>query len=107
MMICCCRKRFATAVSSATLRPGITDRMVFFCGVCTLKQAGDTEGEQRSGHGSCGDSHRHHQQHVLRDSEACRPSLKPFPEVAPAASTMGMRLPLKDIQVTRSQLSFH
>lgn len=36
---------------------------------------------------------RHHQQHVLWDSDACRPSLKPFPVAAPAASTAGIRLP--------------
>lgn len=64
-------------------------------GVCELKQAEDTEGKQRSGHRSCGNSHRHHQQHVLRDSEAWRPSLKAFPEVPPAASATGMRLPLR------------
>lgn len=47
---------------------------------------------KRSGHRSCGDSQQH-QQHVLWDSEACRPSLKPLPVVAPTASAAGMRLP--------------
>lgn len=58
-----------------------------------LKQTGvNWEGEKRSGHQLCGDRQRH-QQHVLWDSEACRPSLKPRPVVAPTASAAGMRLP--------------
>lgn len=39
------------------------------------------------------DSHQRHQQHVLRDSEAWRPNLKPLAEDPPASSTTGMRLP--------------
>lgn len=69
----------------------VTAGWLMACGGYNLKQAGDTEGKQRSGHQSCG-NHRHHQQHILRDSVAWRPSLKAFPEVPPAASATGMRL---------------
>lgn len=55
--------------------------------------------EQRVG--SSWDSY-HHQQHVLRDSETCRPSLILFAEVPPAASTTGMRLPARTKMEFRS-----
>lgn len=61
-------------------------------------RAASQEGRQMSGQRSRGDSHRQHQQHVLRDSEAWRPSLKAFPGVPPAASATGIRLPVRKHQ---------
>lgn len=57
-----------------------------------LKRAEHTYGQEKVRSPVVLGRSRHHQQHVRWDSEACRPSLKPLPEVAPA-SAAGMRLP--------------
>lgn len=48
----------------------VTAECLRVCGGCKMKQTRSTEGKQRSGHRSGWGSHWHHQQHVLRDSEA-------------------------------------
>lgn len=89
-----CRKNaFAKVIRVTQFHLGVVDGRVFDKSVGAVSWSKVSKG-QVTGHRSRGDNHRHHQQHVLRDSEACRPSLKPFPEV-PAASTTGMRLPVR------------
>lgn len=75
------------------------------CGGCELKQAGymEVSGVGLKVRSPC---QRHHQQHVLWDSDACRPSLKPFPVAAPAASTAGIRLP-EETQTSLHNIQFH
>ena len=59
-----------------------------------VKQARDT-GSSRQGRSHVGTvTAWHYQQHVLRDSDAWRPSLKLFPAAPPAASRTGIRWPV-------------
>lgn len=98
LLLSAVKKVFAAAVRNAPLQPDVGNCSVLesLCDVLKPKQIKSTGGKcegQVKGHVEF--CTQHHQQHVLRDSEACRPNLKLFPEGPPAASITGIRLPTR------------